>query len=96
MKYPRIRSKSVITAAIAIGMFLSLTTARSEPTTSGGGSPRQRNDLSIDLAFVTHLDLGLPEQDVFIERVAGSGEVYRRRLERLVPRWVLSGLPVAD
>jgi hypothetical protein len=31
MKYPRIRSKTVITAAIAFGMFLSLTTARSEP-----------------------------------------------------------------
>jgi hypothetical protein len=33
--------------------------------------------LSIDLAFVTHLDMDLPEQDVYIERVAGSGQVYR-------------------
>jgi len=32
---------------------------------------------SIDLAFVTHLDMDLPEQDVYIERERGSGEVYR-------------------
>lgn len=33
--------------------------------------------VSIKLAFMTHLDMDLPEQDVYIERVAGSGEVYR-------------------
>ncbi|MEN8145596.1 MAG: hypothetical protein ABFS14_11660 [Gemmatimonadota bacterium] len=32
---------------------------------------------SVDLAFITHLDADLPEQDVFIERVEGSGEVFR-------------------
>lgn len=32
---------------------------------------------SIELAFVTHLDAELPEQDVYIERVPGSGEVFR-------------------
>lgn len=32
---------------------------------------------SIALSFVTHLDAGLPEQDVYIEREAGSGDVYR-------------------
>jgi hypothetical protein len=31
----------------------------------------------LDLAFVTHLDANLPEQDVFIEREPGSGQVYR-------------------
>lgn len=31
----------------------------------------------IDLAFVTHLEMDMPEQDVFIEREPGSGEVYR-------------------
>lgn len=31
----------------------------------------------IDLAFMTHLDMELPEQDVFIEREAGSNEVFR-------------------
>ena len=33
--------------------------------------------VSIDLAFMTHLDMDLPEQDVYIERVPGSGEVWR-------------------
>ena len=32
---------------------------------------------SIDIAFITHLDAGLFEQDVYIEREAGSGEVFR-------------------
>ncbi len=34
-------------------------------------------DLSLDLAFMTHLDMELPEQDVYIEREPGSGTVYR-------------------
>ncbi len=33
--------------------------------------------LSVDLAFGTHLDMGLPEQDIFIERQPGSNQVYR-------------------
>lgn len=43
-------------------------------------APAENRDIgsaSIDLAFVTHLDMGLPEQDVFIEREPGSGEVFR-------------------
>ena len=43
--------------------------------TSSAGSNGQ--GVSIDLAFKTHLDMGLAEQDVFIERETGSGEVYR-------------------
>ena len=39
--------------------------------------PRAEVVTSIDLAFVTHLDKDLPEQDVFIEREPGSGEVWR-------------------
>ena len=39
--------------------------------------PANAQDVSLDLAFVTHLDIDLPEQDVFIEREAGSGNVYR-------------------
>lgn len=38
---------------------------------------RESASTSIDLAFVTHLDLGLLEQDVFIEREPGSGQVFR-------------------
>ena len=33
--------------------------------------------VSLQLAFMTHLDMELPEQDVFIEREAGSGKVFR-------------------
>lgn len=32
---------------------------------------------SIELAFITHLDADLPEQDVYIEREPGSSEVWR-------------------
>ena len=35
------------------------------------------NRIALDVAFVTHLDLDLPEQDVYIERETGSGKVYR-------------------
>ena len=41
----------------------------------GGGS--KFDSYSIDLAFITHLDANLPEQDVFIERESGSNHVYR-------------------
>ena len=40
-------------------------------------APRETDEVSIELAFVTHLDKELPEQDVFIEREPGSGEVWR-------------------
>ena len=32
---------------------------------------------SIDIAFGTHLDMEMPEQDVYIERESGSNEVWR-------------------
>ena len=41
------------------------------------GSTVDTDAVSIDLAFITHLDMELPEQDVFIEREAGSDDVYR-------------------
>ncbi|NIN11725.1 MAG: hypothetical protein GTO61_10060 [Gemmatimonadales bacterium] len=52
-------------------------------TGADGTSPAQPQyasadtTVSIDLAFMTHLDMDLPEQDVFIEREPGSGEVWR-------------------
>ena len=42
-----------------------------------GLATQAQQEVSLDLAFVTHLDLGLPEQDVYIEREAGSDEVWR-------------------
>ena len=41
------------------------------------GPTASAQDVTLDLAFVTHLDIDLPEQDVFIEREPGSGKVYR-------------------
>lgn len=35
------------------------------------------NGGAISLQFVNHLQAGMPEQDVFVEKVAGSGEVFR-------------------
>lgn len=32
---------------------------------------------TIEIAFITHLDAGLAEQDVYLEREPGSGKVYR-------------------
>lgn len=40
-------------------------------------APAGAEEVSLDLAFVTHLDMNMPEQDVFLERTPGSGEVYR-------------------
>lgn len=45
---------------------------------SGTDAPVVTDDpVSLQLAFVTHLDMDLPEQDVYIEREPGSGKVYR-------------------
>jgi len=44
--------------------------AQDRPSVSGA-------EYSFEVAFLTHLDMDLPEQDVFIERTPGSGEVYR-------------------
>ncbi len=37
----------------------------------------QASTMSVKLQFVNHLQMKLPEQDVFIEKVAGSGDVFR-------------------
>ena len=48
------------------------TAAVAKPPAESSNSP-----VSFDLSFITHLDKELPEQDVFIEREAGSDEVWR-------------------
>ncbi len=37
----------------------------------------ESKSVSFDIAFGTHLDANMPEQDIYIERVPGSGEVFR-------------------
>ncbi|MCG6883143.1 MAG: hypothetical protein LJE62_05240, partial [Silicimonas sp.] len=46
-------------------------------TSVGAAEPPYDAPVSMDLAFVYHLDADMPEQDVFIERTPGSGEVFR-------------------
>ncbi|MDX1419122.1 MAG: hypothetical protein R3181_04070 [Rubricoccaceae bacterium] len=53
-------------ALLALALLLGLAAERS-----------QAQEVALDLAFVTHLDMEMPEQDVYIERVPGSGEVFR-------------------
>lgn len=47
-------------------------TAPQAPSTERAG-----DSYSFDVAFGTHLDMDLPEQDVFLEREPGSGQVWR-------------------
>jgi len=55
-----------------------VTTAAVTPGTSTDNVTRAASDaISFEIAFATHLDMDMPEQDVYIERVPGSGEVFR-------------------
>jgi hypothetical protein len=40
-------------------------------------SPVSAQDVSVEVAFITHIDAEMAEQDVFIEREQGSDQVYR-------------------
>ncbi len=69
MKAPRIIPVAItaaVTFAVASG------SSAGDKVLGSAGEP-----VSVDLAFMTHLEMELPEQDVFIEREAGSGVVYR-------------------
>ena len=70
----RKNSWNLLLFLVWLGVALAVTTARADGVP--GGSQTTRN-YSLNLAFITHLDASLPEQDVFIEREPGSGEVYR-------------------
>jgi hypothetical protein len=74
MIYIRENVMDILLFVLWLGLALTLTTARAEEV-QGGGSKIE--SYSINLAFTTHLDASLPEQDVFIEREAGSSDVYR-------------------
>lgn len=45
--------------------------------TSEHETTEDKGKVALEIAFITHLDANMPEQDVYIERVPGSGEVYR-------------------
>ncbi len=71
------------TLAIAAGIALTTacsTTRMAEPARAlevSLAATTAPEVVSFDLAFGTHLDMDLPEQDVYIERVPGSGQVWR-------------------
>ena len=65
------------TLAAAAAAFLTFATIAAAEGSGNDADTTGTTTVSIDLAFVTHLDLDLPEQDVFIEREPGSGQVYR-------------------
>lgn len=74
-KLSGMRSAAVSAVALfAAAAVLGLSGASASET---GAVTQDRTAVSIDLAFVTHLDMDLPEQDIFIEREPGSGKVYR-------------------
>jgi hypothetical protein len=74
MTYLKDKLMTVLMITWAIAMVASISSVRADEIDGGGN---KGGAVSIDLAFVTHLDANLPEQDVFIERVPGSGDVYR-------------------
>jgi hypothetical protein len=81
----------VTTLAIATGIALTAAcqSTRMDATTDAKLAPEPAVEASaavpagepvsysFDVAFQTHLDINLPEQDVYLEREPGSGEVWR-------------------
>lgn len=85
--------RSTMIAATFLCVLAVVATARADEL-SGGGQRDTRP--TIPLAFASYLDADLPEQDVYIERVPGSGEVFRVTRADLEPATELysSAIPV--
>lgn len=67
-----------LAAALAAALVMPLTACNEQPAAKSAPKASAESDaLAFDVAFVTHLDMNMPEQDVYIEREAGSGQVYR-------------------
>lgn len=66
-----LKARAITAAVVTLATPLVFAGINKEGTDSNASSG------SIDIAFITHLDAGLPEQDVYIERVQASGQVYR-------------------
>ena len=73
--YPTHTRNPFLSMAFAsLVVLLPLTPAASAEEPAAKTGP---NDVSIELAFVTHLDMNMAEQDAFIEHQPGSGQVWR-------------------
>ena len=70
-------------AALALGACASSTTYETAPAgadvvvSAPAEAATPADEISFEIAFVTHLDADMPEQDVYIEREPGSGQVFR-------------------
>jgi len=65
---------------LAIPAIFVMAAAYAAPRSTTADAPVNTSNIdkvSLELAFVTHLDMDMPEQDVYIEREAGSDDVYR-------------------
>lgn len=69
------RNKALMAAAgLALGGIYAATFAN---TTDTGTTTEYDAPVSIDVNFIFHIDEDLAEQDVFVEHLPGSGQVYR-------------------
>jgi hypothetical protein len=59
------------------GVAIDSAATESEASTSVSETESEPARIAFEIAFVNHLEMNLPEQDVYIERNPGSGEVYR-------------------
>ncbi len=75
-----ISKNNLFAAALCAALLLIVPGCNDESSSAQAGektdAPKDGR-IAFDVAFVTHLDMDLPEQDVYIEREPGSKKVYR-------------------
>ena len=76
MKITSSHLRSILSVTLGICLMLAYSASNAEDR-PGGGRPSLAGSVAIELAFITHLDADLPEQDVFIERTPDSDRVFR-------------------
>ena len=74
MKYVLAGGIALTTAATTAWMSSRESDAPTPAAQPEESTALKAEDVSFQLSFKTHLDMGLPEQDVYIERVPGSGK----------------------
>lgn len=69
--------RNALASAVAAAAAVAAVVATHANSSRDAVGPQVTSPVSIELAFMTHLDMDLPEQDVFIEREPGAEEVFR-------------------
>ena len=62
---------------VCFSTLLAVAACTQEPAVHAKIETAESESIRFDVAFVTHLDMDMAEQDVYIEHEKGSGEVYR-------------------